>query len=689
MATRALAAVLAVLALGAGGIAQGQIPASLSEETQMAVEGAIPSVLPALVRIHVVEVDYESGREVKSEATGSGVIFAADGYVITNHHVAGHAKHLVCKLADKQEVDAEMIGTDPLTDVSVLKLMPKQKREFPVARFGDSSKLKVGDTVLAMGSPLALSQSVTLGIVSNTALVMPDLFWPFRFELEGEDVGSIVRWIGHDAMLNPGNSGGPLVNLDGEVVGINEMKFGLGAAIPGNLAKQVAEQLVRDRTVTRAWLGLDVQPLLKSQAGMKGALVSGTIPGSPAEKAGFRSGDILVSLAGREVNVAWPEELPLLNQLVADLPIGEKVEAIVTRGDERVSLTVAPEQREPARPRDREFVEWGMTGRDLSLLEAKELRRPTRDGVLVTSIRPGGPCEDARPRILESDVILEVGGKPVRNVQELGEVTKAVTKEAKEPVPVTVLMDRRAESYLTVVKVGKKPVPEPAGEVRKAWIGLNTQVLTREMAEALKLGDTTGVRVTQVLPGTTAEKAGLRVGDLVTAMDGEKIPAFRPEHYDVFPAMVRRYDVGSEVEFTILREGQENRLRATLEEAPRPPREMKSYRDDSLEFSARDVAAEDRVRQQLKAEDQGVLIESVSEGGWAALAHLAVGDLVFEVDGQPTPTIAVFEARMRQVVANKPETIVLRVRRGIHTLHIELTPKWVDSNAPGSQDGWR
>jgi S1-C subfamily serine protease len=116
---------------------------------------------------------------------------------------------------------------------------------------------------------------------------------------------------------------------------------------------------------------------------------------------------------------------------------------------------------------------------------------------------------------------------------------------------------------------------------------------------------------------------------------------------------------------------------------------MKSYRDDSLEFSARDVAAEDRVRQQLKAEDQGVLIESVSEGGWAALAHLAVGDLVFEVDGQPTPTIAVFEARMRQVVANKPETIVLRVRRGIHTLHIELTPKWVDSNAPGSQDGWR
>ncbi len=683
MVKRALAVVLALLALGVGGMAQVEAPTPLSEETRIAVERAISSVLPSLVRIHVVEVDYDSGREIKSEATGSGVIFSPDGYVITNHHVAGHAKHLVCKLADKTEVDAELIGTDPLTDVAVLKLLPKQKREFPIARFGDSSKLEVGDTVLAMGSPLALSQSVTLGIVSNNELVMPDLFWPFRFELEGEDVGSIVRWIGHDAELNPGNSGGPLVNLDGEVVGINEMEFGLGAAIPGNLAEQVAQQLVKNRKVVRAWLGLDVQPLLKSQTGLKGALIGGTIPGSPAEKAGFRLGDILVSLAGKEVNVAWPEELPLLNQLVSDLPIGEKVEAVVLRDGSKVPLMVTPEEREPAKPREREYVEWGMTGRNLSALEAKELRRPTREGVLVTTIRPGGPCEEARPRIIEKDVIFEVAGKPVHNIQELTEVTAAITKEAKEPVPVTVFMDRRAERYLTVVKVGKKPVPVPAGEVRKAWLGLNTQVLTREIAEALKLDDATGVRVTQILPGTTAEKSGLRVGDLILAMDGEKIPAFRPEHYDVFSAMVRRYDVGSVVELTLLRDGTETKLKAALEEAPRPSREMKSYRDDTFEFLARDVAAEDRVRQQLKPEDQGVLIESVSEGGWAALAHLAVGDLVFEVDGQSTPTIADFEPKLRQVATVKPDSIVFRVRRGIHTLLIELAPKWVNETTPG------
>ncbi len=682
MVRKALVAIVVLLALGAGGMAQAEIPTPLSEETRIAVEYAIANVLPALVRIHVVEVDYDSGREIKSEATGSGVIFSPDGYVITNHHVAGHAKHLVCKLADKTEVDAELVGTDPLTDVAVLKLLPKQKREFSVARFGDSSKLVVGDTVLAMGSPLALSQSVTLGIVSNTELVMPDLFWPFRFELEGEDVGSIVRWIGHDAELNPGNSGGPLVNLAGEVVGINEMEFGLGAAIPGNLAEQVAKELVKNRKVTRAWLGLDVQPLLKSQAGMRGALISGTIPKSPAEKAGFQSGDILVSLAGKDVNVVWPEELPLLNQLVADLPIGENVEAIVLRDHDRVTITVTPEPREPARPRDREFVEWGMTGRNLSELEAKELRRPTREGVLVTTIRPGGPCEDARPRIIEKDVILEVAGKPVRTVQELAEVTAAVTKDAKEPVPVIVLMDRRAERYLTVAKVGKKPVPVPASEVRKAWLGLNTQVLTRELAEALKLDDATGVRVTQVLPGTTAEKSGLRVGDLILAIDGEKIPAFRPEHYDVFPAMVRRYETETEVELTILRDGKESLLKTTLEEAPRPSREMKSYRDDTFEFMARDVAAEDRVRQQLKPEDQGVLIESVSEGGWAALAHLAVGDLVYEVDGQATPSIAVFELKMKQVAAAKPDSVVFRVRRGIHTLHIELAPKWLSEKTP-------
>jgi serine protease Do len=664
-------------------------PTELSPDTRQALDRAIASVLPALVRIHVVEVDYQSGREVKSEATGSGVIFTPEGHIITNHHVAGHAKHLVCKLTSREDIDAELVGTDPLTDIAVIKLRPKQPRQFPVARFGDSSALRVGDPILAMGSPVALSQSVTMGIVSNTALVIPDLFWPFKFQLEGEDVGSIVRWIGHDADINPGNSGGPLVNLNGEVVGINEIQLGLGGAIPGNLAKTIAEQLIKDGKVTRAWIGLDVQPLLAVGAqhavplGIQetaGALVSGTIPGSPAEKAGFQPGDLLLSVNEKQVSVSYPEELPLLNQLVADLPIGKPASCLVRRDGKSVTLAVVPNAREEARPREREFIDWGMTGRDLSLLEAKELHRQSRDGVLVTTIRSGGPCEDARPRIIEDDVITDVAGKPVRNVRELIDATSAITAGAKEPVPVLVQLDRKSERYLTVVKVGKTPMPEPAGEARKAWLGLSTQVLTREMADALKLQNTTGVRVTQVLPGTTAESAGFHVGDLIIGLDGKKIPAFRPEHFDVFPAMIRQYDIAAKVDLTVLRDGEEEKIAATLEASPKQPREMKTYRDDNFEFTVRDVAAEDRVRQQLPKNEQGVLVESVSEGGWAALAHLAVGDMVLKVDGRPTPTADALGERMKQVAAEKPDSVVLQIRRGIHTIYVDLEPKWSDAH---------
>ncbi len=148
---------------------------------------------------------------------------------------------------------------------------------------------------MALGSPLALSQSVTMGIVSNTEMIMPGLFWPFnRMTLEGEDVGSIVRWIGHDAAIFGGNSGGPLVNMSGEIVGVNEISMGLAGAIPSDLAQEVATALMRDGRVHRSWIGLDVQPLLKSSIVQHGALVGGTVEGSPAAAAGFAAGDVLV-----------------------------------------------------------------------------------------------------------------------------------------------------------------------------------------------------------------------------------------------------------------------------------------------------------------------------------------------------------------------------------------------------------
>ena len=249
-----------VTALPAG----GQEGREKTAESSAAIEAALSKVAPSLVRIHVVAFGYSDGRELKREASGSGTIITPEGHVLTNHHVAGRTRTIVCTLANREEVPADLIGTDPLSDIAILKLRPARPRVFPAARFGDASRLKVGDRVLALGSPLALSQSVTMGIVSNTEMIMPGMFWPYnRMTLDGEDVGSIVRWIGHDAAIFGGNSGGPLVNMDGEIVGVNEISMGLAGAIPSDLAREVSEAIIRDGHVRRSWIGLDVQPLLQ------------------------------------------------------------------------------------------------------------------------------------------------------------------------------------------------------------------------------------------------------------------------------------------------------------------------------------------------------------------------------------------------------------------------------------------
>src|SRR5207302_250574 len=192
-----------------------------SISVRAAVDHAIARMQPTLVRIHVVSTEYREGRELKMQAVGSGAIISKDGYLVTNHHVAGHGARMVCTLWNREEIEAELVGTDPLTDISVLKLKPEKPREFIAANFGDSSKLVVGDSVLAMGSPMALSQSVTLGIISNVEMIMPRLFGNFgRMRLDGEDVGALVRWLAHDAAIYGGNSGGPLVSLSGEIIGI-------------------------------------------------------------------------------------------------------------------------------------------------------------------------------------------------------------------------------------------------------------------------------------------------------------------------------------------------------------------------------------------------------------------------------------------------------------------------------------
>jgi len=496
------------------------------------------------------------------------------------------------------------------------------------------------------------------------------------FAMEGEDVGSLVRWIAHDAQIFPGNSGGPLVNLAGAVIGVNEISLGLGGAIPSNLARDSAEQIIAHGAVQRSWLGLEIQPLLKGTGQTRGALVGGVVADSPAAKAGFQSNDILVRLNGQDISVRFDEELPVLNLMVASIPIGTEVAAVVVRAGQEVPLKIRTAEREAAVFRQTEFKQWGLTAKNISFMTAKEMKLASRDGVLVTSLRTGGPGGEAKPNLQPNDVLKTVAGKPVNSVADLTALTHELTKDKKVPVPVAVEFTRRAERFLTVVKVGIRDQDDPGLEARKAWLPVAVQVITHEMAEQLGTNGVTGVRITQVYPHSTAAAAGLQAGDLVLAIDGEKIPASQPGDEEVFTSRIRQCRVGDKPEFTLVRAGQVLKVPVELVRSPKLDREMKKYQDLNFEFAARDLSFFDRVHDDLPEDTPGALVTEVKDGGWAALGDVQVNDIVQFVNAAPVADVAALHAQMQAVSDQKTKFVVLRVLRGIHTRYLELQSNW-------------
>jgi serine protease Do len=653
-------------------------PLPLAAKVDPQIEAAVNAVYPALVRIYVVSEEGGAGRMQKQRASGSGTIIHPDGYILTNHHVAGRATRIVVNLADRQELRATLVGTDPLADLAVLKIDKQDLRDpnmaLPVAKFGDSATLAVGDIVLAMGSPAGLSQSVTQGIVANTEMIAPG----GSMRLDGEAVGELVRWIGHDAIIFGGNSGGPLVNLKGEIIGVNEVGIGsLGGAIPANLASKVSAELIANGCVRRSWIGLGVQPLLKTIRATEGVLVSGVIAGSPSEVAGLQAGDRITRCNGIAIAASRaPEDIPVFNRILLESPIGSEVVMEGSRNGTAMTWKATTMEREPAQPREKELLAWGITARDLTKLAARELLRADNRAAVVQSLRAGSAAAYAKPAINPGDLILEVAGQPITNTADLIRVTAEVTAGKDQPVPTLIAYEHAGRSYLTVVKIGPEPEADKPGLARKAWIGIDTQVISADLAEALGIAGAKGVRVTQIYPGSNAEKAGLKVGDLIGKLDGTVIAASRPEDSDVFTALIRQYKIGSEVTLSGHRGKDDLNLKLVLEAGPEASTELDSHECKPLEFNARDIAKSDRISEKLPDELKGVLITEVKGSGWAALGGLANSDILLAIDGQATDSIKTLKLQLEELEKTKRSPFVFFVKRGITTRYIELEPSW-------------
>jgi len=421
-------------------------------DLQQEILAARNKVMPALVHIEPVRKIFSTGESRHALVTGSGFIFSPEGYILTNHHVVENAEKVTCTLSNKKKLPAEIIGSDPYTDVAVIRLDMQEWGEAPLpfVNLGNSDSLEVGQFVLALGSPLGLSRSVSMGVVSSI-----DRY----FEDQGQMISPYNLWIQTDAAINPGNSGGPLINLEGKVVGINArgvfMAENLGFAIPINLAREVSQKLMANKKISRSWIGIELQSIKDlrdylQNPDLTGALVSNVDAKSPADKAGLQAGDVLLSVNNLEINAEFEEDLPGIRKVISDLPAFQKVQLIILRDGKKQNLQITPALEPFEEQPEFECEGWGLVVKSINQSVYRIQNLPDYNGVLVAAVKSGNPAEKAGLRA--GDVIRSVNQEQIKNLDSFKELYQKLIDSDSKTIFFEAL--RQGAPYFAVIGPG-------------------------------------------------------------------------------------------------------------------------------------------------------------------------------------------------------------------------------------------
>ncbi|MDH4162070.1 MAG: DegQ family serine endoprotease [Nitrospirota bacterium] len=390
-------------------------------------------------------------KEHKEQSLGSGVLVSEDGYIVTNNHVIEKSQEIKVLLSNKRDYKAKLIGADPKTDIAVIKI---EASGLPALSWGDSNKLRVGELVFAIGNPFGLNSTLTMGVISAVGRA-------------NVGIADYEDFIQTDAAINPGNSGGALINARGELVGINTAIVsrsggyqGIGFAVPSGMARQVMESLIKYKKVVRGWLGVSIQEVTSDLAeefgakDLKGALVSGVMKGSPAEKAGIRQGDVILRYNGKEV-----EDTGHLRNMVSQTPVGTRVsvnllcnkkestiEVVIAELPKKIGDAAGSDEQNSEEPEESNALS-GLTVRELTPSLAKRFGlHETETGLVVVKVDPGSSAFEAGIR--PGDQILQINQQDIATMNDY----RKIIGRTKAKDRMLMLIRRKGEDLFVTIK---------------------------------------------------------------------------------------------------------------------------------------------------------------------------------------------------------------------------------------------